>query len=144
MLHLLALPSVPWLTSGEGPHHYKWRDNVGRIENEVDNRDGHQYNWQPNAGAIEKVSRSNETGVETFGRHYNCRPNVARGKDVENVSENEENNSDNVSRLHNWPDRRDTLNDGVGNVSRSKVNLQCSASASGKQHDREDLSLIHI
>ena len=142
------LPSVPWLTF-----------------NNNNNTETPPYTWQPNAGAIEKVSRSKETDAETLGRPYTCRPSDGAENDVESADENVEkvsrsksherndgaenngekvtgsgrNNSENVSRLHNWPDRRDTLNDGVENVSRSKVNLQCHASAREKQRDRKDI-----
>ena len=78
------------------------------------------------------------------GAPYTCRPSGGADDVAENngekVTGSEKNNSENVSRLNNWPDRRDTLNDGVENVDRSKVNLHCRASAREKQHDRKDIS----
>ena len=76
--------------------------------------------------------------VENVSRSRSAERNVEN--DGEKVTGSEKNNSENVSRLNNWPDRRDTLNDGVENVHRSKVNLHCRASAREKQHDRKDIS----
>ena len=106
--------------------HYKCRPSLGLENDDVRSKGsdhdhvGHHYKWCPSGGAVDVVENNGEK-----------------------VTGSEKNNSENVSRLHNWPVRRDTLNDGVENVNRSKVNLHRCASACGKQRDRKDTSTGH-